>query len=88
MTTRRPRTATANDAGSTLADRRLDENLRLRADSPAIDAGAAIDAGPLDIDGEPRVQGARIDIGADEAVAPQKPRTYVRAIPRFLSRER
>jgi hypothetical protein len=52
----------------TFADPRLDGNYRLEADSPAIDAGAAIDAGPLDIDGEPRVQGAAIDIGADEAV--------------------
>ena len=76
------RAATGNDAGSALADPRLDENLRLLADSPAIDAGAAIDAGPFDIDGEPRVQGTAIDIGADEAVVSE---AWRRTIHRYES---
>ena len=61
------RAATGNDAGSTFADPRLGEDLRLLPDSPAIDAGdETVDPGPFDVDGEPRVQGTRIDVGADE----------------------
>ncbi len=61
------RDATGNDENSALADPLLTDDLRLRPGSPAIDAGDEfVDPGPLDIDGEPRVQGARVDIGADE----------------------
>jgi hypothetical protein len=34
--------------------------------SPAIDRGVSVSAGALDIDGQPRVQGLAIDLGADE----------------------
>ena len=67
------RTATGQDAHSRFADPRLRHpaggDLHLRAGSPAIDAGIAVSprwVGHRDIDGQPRVQGARIDIGADE----------------------
>ena len=42
-------------------------DLHLQTTSPAIDRGQAVaQSGPSDIDGQPRVQGAAIDIGADE----------------------
>ena len=44
-------------------------NLHLSADSPAVNAGAWLPpsvVGSRDVDGQPRVQGGRIDIGADE----------------------
>jgi hypothetical protein len=42
-------------------------NLHLQAASPAIDRGQNITAsGTVDIDGQPRIQGVAIDIGADE----------------------
>ncbi len=42
-------------------------DLHLQSISPVIDRGQSLaEAGPLDIDGQPRVQGAAIDIGADE----------------------
>ncbi len=42
-------------------------DLHLQAASPAIDRGQTIsEAGSLDIDGEPRLQGTAIDMGADE----------------------
>ncbi len=47
-------------------------NLHLLPDSPAIDAGdesTGALAGSEDIDGQPRVRGARIDLGADEYVS-------------------
>jgi parallel beta-helix repeat protein len=43
-------------------------DLHLKKTSPAIDKGQSLpEAGAQDIDGQPRVQGAAIDIGADEA---------------------
>ena len=42
-------------------------DLHLQAGSPAINAGQSIpEAGSLDIDGQARVQGGFIDVGADE----------------------
>jgi hypothetical protein len=43
--------------------------LHLQPDSPCIDAGsaAAVDAAWTDIEGQPRVQGAGVDLGADES---------------------
>ena len=42
-------------------------NLHLKTSSPAIDRGENLTAsGTVDIDGQPRIQGAAIDIGADE----------------------
>jgi hypothetical protein len=42
-------------------------DLHLQSTSPAIDRGQAVtQSGPFDIDGQARVQGAAIDIGADE----------------------
>jgi hypothetical protein len=46
-------------------------DLRQAVDSPTIDAGAANPlAGATDSEGDPRVAGAAIDIGADEYIAP------------------
>ena len=41
-------------------------DLRLRAGSPAIDAGSAVLAPPLDRDGVSRPQGGAFDLGAYE----------------------
>jgi len=41
-------------------------DLHIQSTSPAIDRGVSVDAGSLDIDGQPRVQGLAIDLGADE----------------------
>ncbi|HEX7620433.1 MAG TPA: right-handed parallel beta-helix repeat-containing protein [Anaerolineales bacterium] len=42
-------------------------DLHLQSTSPAIDRGQTlVEAGPLDIDGQSRVQGLAIDLGADE----------------------
>lgn len=67
------RSATGQDAHSRYADPRLRRpargDLHLRPGSPAVDAGLPVSArwvGHLDIDGQPRVHGAGIDIGADE----------------------
>ena len=67
------RNATGQDAHSRYADPRLRHpvrgDLHLRAGSPAIDAGLPVRprwVGRRDIDGQHRVQGPRIDIGADE----------------------
>lgn len=67
------RSATGQDRHSLFADPRFrdaDRNdLHLAAGSPAIDAGLAVRprwVGPYDVDGQRRVQGPRIDMGADE----------------------
>jgi hypothetical protein len=67
------RSATGQDAHSRYADPRLRRpargDLHLRPGSPAVGAGLPIGArwvGHLDIDGQARVQGTHIDIGADE----------------------
>ena len=67
------RTATGQDSHSRFADPDLRHpargDLHLRARSPAIDAGLPVrrhEVGRRDIDGQPRVQGPRIDVGADE----------------------
>ncbi|MCS7459823.1 right-handed parallel beta-helix repeat-containing protein [Paenibacillus doosanensis] len=65
-------TATGNDAHSLFADPQFvneaGHDFHLKAVSPAIDAGYTDTAiiGDYDIDGQPRVQGAAVNIGADE----------------------
>ncbi|MDQ3002266.1 MAG: right-handed parallel beta-helix repeat-containing protein [Fibrobacterota bacterium] len=60
------------DANAIYANPKLNNapaNLHLTAGSPAIDAGAALEAvvaGALDIDGEGRKGGSKSDVGADE----------------------
>ena len=56
--------ATALFADPQLVNPPLD--LHIATTSPAIDRGVGVDAGSLDIDGQPRVQGTAIDLGADE----------------------
>lgn len=48
------------------ADPMLDATHHLGAGSPCVDRGVAIEAPPLDRDGDPRPAGAGYDIGADE----------------------
>lgn len=67
------RDATGQDAHSLFAHPRFRDaerdDLRLAAGSPAIDAGLAVSprwVGRYDVDGQRRVRGPRIDIGADE----------------------
>jgi hypothetical protein len=67
------RTATGQDSHSRFADpalrRPAQGDLHLRGRSPAIDAGLPVrphEVGRRDIDGQPRVQGPKIDVGADE----------------------
>lgn len=66
------KTGTGNDAHSLFADPLFagasSGNFHLTASSPAIDAGSADTAiiGSTDIDGDARVMGTSVDIGADE----------------------
>jgi len=57
------------DSAALFADPQLVDpplDLHVAATSPAIDRGVSVNAGALDIDGQPRVQGPAIDLGADE----------------------
>ncbi len=61
-------------------------NMHIRFDSPCVDAGdgSMVDPDSRDIDGQPRVQGAHVDIGADESDGtawPQGPYIVVRVNP-------
>jgi hypothetical protein len=49
------------------------QDLHLSAGSPAIDAGASVASGTLDLDGISRPQGAQPDLGAYEFVPPAPP---------------
>ena len=67
------RAATGQDASSSFADPLLVDpvgsDFHLSAGSPALDAGSPLfvpDPGELDIDGEARSSGLRVDLGADE----------------------
>jgi parallel beta-helix repeat protein len=62
---------TGNDAHSQFIDPKLANlslpDLHLQVTSPARNAGQNLpDVGELDIDGQPRIQGGMVDIGADE----------------------
>ncbi|UCC32351.1 MAG: right-handed parallel beta-helix repeat-containing protein, partial [Phycisphaerales bacterium] len=75
--------------GNISADPRLADpaygNVHIQPDSPCVDAGSNADtSGDLDIDGEPRIQGGTVDIGADESdgtVWPAGPYVLVRVSP-------
>ncbi len=57
------------DAAALFADPQLVNtylDMHIASTSPAIDRGVGVNAGTLDIDGQPRVQGSAIDLGADE----------------------
>jgi hypothetical protein len=55
-------------------------NYHEAAGSPTIDAGIAGELGPLDLDGNPRVQGTAPDIGAYETLNPPKALPVVAAL--------
>jgi cysteine-rich repeat protein len=70
------RSATGQDAASLFADPALvdpaDGDLHLSGGSPAVNAGdPAFTAAPgeTDIDGQPRINGGRVDVGADETAS-------------------
>jgi len=63
-------------------------NYHLLDDSPCIDTGAPVfleDAGQTDIDGDPRLSGARVDIGADEVVTAETIEAIVKVTPKTLN---
>lgn len=60
-------------------------SLHIQPNSPCVDAGRIADAhGELDMDGEPRIQGGTVDIGADESDGtgwPTDPHMVIRVSP-------
>ena len=76
--------------GNISADPRLADlssgNVHIRPDSPCIDSGddTVVQAGWLDMDCQPRIAGAHVDIGADESdgtIWPTGPNAIVRVSP-------
>jgi hypothetical protein len=63
------------DTHALFADPKLTADLHLGAGSPAIDKGSALGerAGATDIDGDPRMVGPALDLGADEATSHPAP---------------
>ncbi len=79
-------TRSGNDRHSTFADPRFVDpaagDFSLRAESPAVDAGAFLAAsGATDLGGEPRAQAGGIDLGAFEVAAPPPSPTPSIAVP-------
>lgn len=68
-----PNQIPAGATGNIVADPRLARmitgNYHIQPNSPCVDAGddSVVPAGATDIDGQPRIQGAHVDIGADES---------------------
>lgn len=58
--------AMTNAGNNFSANPLLDGTFHLQDGSPCIDAGTPIEAPPKDMDGDPRPQGANVDVGADE----------------------
>lgn len=67
----------------------VEGDYHLLDDSPCIDAGdpdfATESSGDTDIDGDPRVSGAKIDIGADEVASLEAIEADVKVMPRTLN---
>ncbi len=73
-------------SGNISADPRFGDwlhgNCHIQPDSPCVDAGEddAVLPDWLDIDGQPRIQGPRVDIGADESDGTTWPEPFARTI--------